>query len=103
MAPEMIGGEGVCTASDIYSLGVLMYEFAIGEHPYDANSPSGFLRAHLVDTPRPFDAENLHLPSEFGQLLTRMLRKDPAERPDARTCVKELSRIRHLHRAGNVD
>jgi serine/threonine-protein kinase len=92
MAPESIGGEGSVPASDIYSLGVLLYEFNSGRFPYDAEKPSEFLRAHLSADPLPFPDQTIPMPESFKQLVMQMLSKQPAERPDTRTCVRELSK-----------
>lgn len=91
MAPETIAGEGPSPASDIYSLGVLLYEFNAGKFPYEARTPSEYLRAHLSADPLPFPNQKISMSEAFKQLVLQMLSKEPARRPDARTCVRELS------------
>jgi serine/threonine protein kinase len=93
ISPEAIAGEGAQCASDIYSLGVMLYEFATRRHPYEARSSAEFLRAHLAAEPMPFPEEAVPLPAALRTLVRQMLEKDPCRRPDARTCVRELSRI----------
>jgi serine/threonine-protein kinase len=93
MAPETIAGEGATASSDIYSLGVLLYEFANGLYPYKARGPGEELRAHLAADPAPFPTERLKFPDEFQELVMQMICKSPTERPNSRECLRCLSRI----------
>lgn len=99
MAPEVISGENATASSEIYSLGVLLYEFATGAFPYDAQTASECLRAHLMAKPLPLPKEEVPLPDEFQRLILMMLNKDPAKRPSARTCRQELSLTRSAQRS----
>lgn len=92
MSPEVISGGDARPASDIYSLGVLLYEFATGSFPFDVNSIAECLQAHVSSPPLPFPTESMRLPDAFRQVVMQMLAKGPEERPKARDCVGVLSR-----------
>jgi serine/threonine-protein kinase len=79
VAPERARREPVGPASDIYSLGCVLYQLLTGDPPFLADTPTGVLRQHLVGVP----VEPACVDSELRHYLMRMLAKDPGERPDA--------------------
>ena len=80
MAPEQ-GLEGRCDArSDIYSLGIVLYEMLTGYTPFDADTPLAILMKHLND-PLPLPSKlDPSLPPSFEQIVLKALAKDPADR-----------------------
>lgn len=80
MAPEQ-GFKGECDQrSDIYSLGIVLYEMLLGYMPFDADTPLAILMKHLND-PLPLPSRvDPSLPSDLEQILLKALAKDPDDR-----------------------
>jgi predicted ATPase len=83
MSPEQARTEPVGTASDIFSLGLVLYELATGRHPFPAESAFGVLRAIVEDAPVPAARLNPEVPASLDRLIQQMLAKDPRLRPTA--------------------
>ncbi len=75
MAPEMLQRKGD-TRSDVYSLGVILFEILTGDVPFKGDSEWEVLRKHETATP----AYPANMPAEFRGVLTRALAKNPADR-----------------------
>jgi serine/threonine-protein kinase len=82
MSPEQCAGGGTDPRSDIYSLGCVMYEAAVGRLPFDDPSPIRVLIMQLSDPPPAFAkvAPNNMLPGEQERIIRKALEKDPARR-----------------------
>jgi tetratricopeptide (TPR) repeat protein len=83
MSPEQAQGNTVTPASDIFSLGIVLYELAAGRHPYDASSDMAVLSAIILRDTVPPSRVNSRVPVVFDSLVMRMLAKKPEERPTA--------------------
>lgn len=80
MSPEAAQGEKCDERSDIYSLGVVLYEMVTGRTPYEADTPYSFLMKQAND-PLPSPRESTpDLPDSVAQLILKSLEKDPADR-----------------------
>jgi serine/threonine-protein kinase len=66
--------------SDIFSLGVLMYEMVTGKRPFDADSLQGICSRVLSSTPLPPSHANPSVPASFNEIVASCLAKDPAQR-----------------------
>ncbi len=81
MAPEQIRNKRLTGASDIYSLGVTVFEAVTGRLPFSAESPQGLMEQHLYGTIPSPSQKNGDVPPEVDDLVRAMLAKDPLDRP----------------------
>ncbi len=79
MAPEQINGQAV-PASDIYAIGVILYEMLTGQRLFTAENYLGILMKHLHEQPIPPRTINPRISPEMEQVILRALAKDPAQR-----------------------
>jgi serine/threonine-protein kinase len=80
MSPEQVRGEETDSRSDIYSLGILLYEMLTGRVPFQSDSEFALMKAQIEDAPTPPRAFALHIPLVVEQAIMRSL----AKKPDAR-------------------
>lgn len=76
MSPEQARGDQVDYRSDLYSLGVTIYEMLAGKVPFEADTSMAILLKHIQEPPLPIDG----LPGSLQVVLDRLLAKNPAER-----------------------
>jgi serine/threonine protein kinase len=94
MAPEQWKGAAeVDEKSDVYSLGVIMFEMLAGQPPFIANSSSEVMALHILATPRPIRELSPQVPEEVGALINQMLSKLSADRPQMLQVARELRRL----------
>jgi predicted ATPase len=93
MSPEQASGGAVGPASDVFSLGLVLYELATGQHPFEAESHYAVLHAILADAPVPASRINVELSRDIDSLLLRMLQKDADARPAASEVVAALADV----------
>jgi serine/threonine protein kinase len=80
MSPEQIQGKDLDGRSDLFSLGVVLYELLTGVRPFEADSISTIIYRVLYEDPRPATAHNPALPPAVHAVLERALAKDQARR-----------------------
>lgn len=100
MAPEQTRGETATSASDIFSLGIVLYELATGKHPFRSDSPLDTAHAIAHAGPMSPSALNPRIPPTLNSLLLAMLAKDPQSRPSAVEVDRTLSTI---ERSGSAE
>ena len=93
MSPEQAQGQTVGPPSDVFSLGVVLYEMATAKRPFSLDGGLAVLHAIIRSHPLPPSRHVPELPSTFDGLIARMLAKDPALRPSAEDVQRELDAI----------
>ena len=95
LAPELIKGDTATPASDIYSLGCLVYECLTGEPPFAKRGIFGVAVAHLDHQPDDPAAAREDVPSELGWVVLQALAKDPARRPSTAAAFSHMLGAAH--------
>ncbi len=80
MAPEQARGEAIDHRADLFSLGSVLYEAAVGHPPFEAKTPLAVLRRICDDTPPPLHRVNPAIPRWLSQTVERLLAKNPDDR-----------------------
>jgi len=111
MAPEQVSGGSVDARSDIFSVGVLLYELLSGRRPFEADSPTAVLARIMEAEPAPLDRLVPGLPRPLVGAVARALQKDPNRRyaraadlgADLRIIRTSLDRPPAIEAAGPVE
>jgi beta-lactam-binding protein with PASTA domain len=94
LSPEQARGAPVDQRSDLYSVGVVLYELLTGKVPFTGESPVEIAMKHLSDTPPPPSELNPDVPEDLDKIVMRALAKDPARRyQSAQEMDADLERI----------
>jgi serine/threonine protein kinase len=80
MAPEQLKGDTVDARADVFALGVLLYEYATGTHPFEASTAIARVARVLDADPRPLGLVRVDLPAPVAAAIDRSLRKAPEQR-----------------------
>lgn len=80
MSPEQLHGQALTPASDLFSLGVVLYEALSGRMPFDGRTPEEISAAHAAAAPRPPSAHADGIPGRLDDAILQSLRRDPAQR-----------------------
>jgi eukaryotic-like serine/threonine-protein kinase len=93
MSPEQTRGEPRTHASDIFSLGLTLYELATGTHPFASDSPIDTAHAIAHNEPALPSKLNAQVTPKLDSLIVAMLAKDPSKRPSAAEVASRLTAI----------
>jgi eukaryotic-like serine/threonine-protein kinase len=102
MSPEQCRSETLTGASDIFSLGTVLYELATAKHPFEAQSAFDTMQAIVNTEPEPPSKLNASLPKDLESLILSMLAKDPAARPTAKEIAAKIEGLAMLPEAALV-
>ena len=94
MSPEQCRGAGIVDEkSDVYSLGVVLYQLICGRPPFVAEGVGQLISHHISDEPPPLAERAPQAPAELLALVHRLLRKDKDARPTMQEVVGELEKL----------
>ncbi|MEU8971417.1 protein kinase [Streptomyces monashensis] len=94
LSPEQALGRGVDARSDLYSVGIMLFQLVTGRLPFDADSPLAIAYAHVQEEPVAPSTINRSLPPAVDALVARALKKNPNERfPTAEAMRDECLRV----------
>jgi Protein kinase domain len=80
MAPEQAQGTGVDGRTDIYAVGIILFEMLTGKQPYEADTPMAVAFKHITDPVPDILASNPNLPGDVGDVIQTAMAKDKEER-----------------------
>ncbi len=104
MSPEYVSGEDIDHRSDLFSLGVLLYEAVTSHSPFKAHNTLATLKQVMLHHQTPAHLVNSHVPEELSLTIESLLEKDPADRPQSAEEVAQVfGQIAGHLSSGNVD
>ncbi len=91
MSPEQINSKPVDARTDVYALGIVLYQMLTGEVPFHSTTVQGLLFQHVYATPKPLREVNPYVPEILGQITAKAMAKAPEDRfPSAESMAQAL-------------
>jgi serine/threonine protein kinase len=101
MSPEQVRGDTLDARTDLFSLGVVLYEMATGRMPFQGKTSGALMAAILHETPAPAWHLNPEIPPQLHAIITRAMEKDAATRyPSAADLEAELTELKRALDSG---
>jgi membrane-associated phospholipid phosphatase len=101
MSPEHVTGRHIDHRSDIFSLGIILYEMLTGERPFQGRNPAAVMASILREQPKPIASLRPDVPEHLALAIALCLEKDPAERlQSAEGLYEQLRILKRQHSSG---
>lgn len=102
LAPELLQGEIITPATDIYALGIVMYEMLMGRTPFDGDTPEAVMKQHIQDVPSLPRQLNPSIPPGLEEIILCCLEKAPEKRfHDGSVLAEALSGFQSDYQTAN--
>jgi len=98
LPPESLRGEGQTDKGDLFALGAMLHECLVGANPFEGRDPDEMVRRTIEEEVPPLRLLRADVPADLEALVTSLLQKEPARRPESANAVAE--RLEQLAQAG---
>jgi len=94
ISPEQLKGEDVTPSSDIYAMGIMLWEILAGVHPFKGSTVAQMMVRHIAESLPSIQSENEHIPEAFDTVIQRATAKEPGDRyPDVLAMANDFRQV----------